>query len=223
MAVINDSLTFELDTTVLRASRTTLKPYAISDGIPTFRDSQLIHLFEKAREERLLPLVMYNVDPETPASAFVRMFRIGSGRMLFLVFRESELAGWVWLDDIANRTARSHFCFFRWVSRAKLSESIGRKVFWELFNLKFRNGVTLQVIRAEMPAFNRPGLWFLKNLGMKEIGEIPDAAYRFATGRFCPMIYLYATRDMLKWKDLERTGDRALAPSSLTRSSHPEG
>ena len=115
-----------------------------------------------------------------------------------MVFYDGQLAGWVWLDDIANRTARSHFCLFRWVSKGKLSEEIGREMFWQLFNLKFRNGVTLQVIRAEMPGFNKPGLWFLENLGMKVIGEIPDAAYRFSTGKFYPMIYLYATKDMLK-------------------------
>jgi hypothetical protein len=196
--VTPDSLPPELGSAPRIVSRTTLKSYKAIDGIPTFRDSEVAHLFEKAKEERLLPLVMYNVDPATPISAFVRMFTIGGGRLLWLVFYDGKLAGWGWLDDITNRTARSHFCLFRWVSRAKLSEEIGRDMFVELFNLKFRNEITLQVIRAEMPAFNKPGLWFLENIGLKAIGEIPNAAFRFSTGKFCPMIYLYATRDMLK-------------------------
>lgn len=178
-------------------ARTTLKPYQVIDGVATLKDSELIHLFERAKAERLLPLVMYNMDPETPVQAFVRMFRIGGGRLLWLVLYEGKLAGWIWLDDIANRTARSHFCLFRWVSKARLSGAIGREMFREVFNLKFRNAVMLQVIRAEMPAFNKPGLWFLENVGLKAIGNIPDGAYRFSTGKFYPMIYLYASRDML--------------------------
>jgi hypothetical protein len=196
-----NSLDPELGCTLHAASGTTLKRYQVIDGIPTLNNSELIRLFEKAKEERLLPLVMYNVDPNTPASAFLHMFKIGTGRLLWLVFYEDELAGWVWLDDIANRTARSHFCLFRWVSKAKLSETIGKEMFWELFNLKWHNEKTLQVVRAEMPAFNKPGLWFLENIGLKAFGEIPNAAYRFSTGKFCPMIYLYATRDMLKRSD----------------------
>ena len=126
------------------------------------------------------------------------MYKIGGGRLLWLVFYDGELAGWVWLDDIANRTARSHFCLFRWVSKGKLSQHIGREMFWQLFDMRFRNGVMLQVIRAEMPGFNKPGLWFLENVGMEVIGEIPNSAYRFSTGTFYAMIYLYATKDMLK-------------------------
>jgi hypothetical protein len=196
--VTDDSPSLELDPAAPTASRTKLKLYKVVDGIPTFRDSELVHVFQKAKEERLLPLVMYNVDPETPAAAFVRMYRIGGGRMLWLVFDEGELAGWVWLDDFANRTARSHFCLFRWVSQARRSEEIGREMFRHLFMMRFHNERRLQVIRAEMPAFNKPGLWFLQSVGMKVVGEIPDAAYRFATDKFCPMVYLYATRDMVQ-------------------------
>jgi hypothetical protein len=49
-----------------------------------------------------------------------------------------------------------------------------------------------------MPGFNKPGLWFLENVGLRVIGEIPNGAYRFSTRKFYPMIYLYATKDMLK-------------------------
>lgn len=178
--------------------KTKLKPYQTIDGIPAFKDSELVHLLERSKEERLFPLVMYNMDPEMTAAAFLHMYKSNAGRHLWLVFYDGELAGWVWLDDIANRTARSHFCLFRWVSKGKFSEEIGREMFWQLFSLKFRNGVMLQVIRAEMPGFNKPGLWFLENVGMRTIGEIPNGAYRFSTGKFYPMIYLYATKDMLK-------------------------
>ena len=178
--------------------KTTLKPYRTIDGIPTFKDSEIAHLLERSRDERLFPLVMYNCDPEMSPAAFLRMYKGDAGRPLWLVYHDGELAGWVWLDDMANRTARSHFCLFRWVSKGKLSEEIGRDMFWQLFAVRFRSGTSLQVVRAEMPAFNKPGLWFLENIGLKAIGEIPNAAYRASTGKFYPMVYLYATKDMLK-------------------------
>jgi hypothetical protein len=184
---------------------TKLVLYRLINGIPTFKDSDLISVFERAKRERLLPLVMYNTDPEMPIQAFVRMYTIGAGRLLSLVFHDGKLAGWAWLDDMVNRTARSHFCFFRWVSQGKLANAIGRAMHSELFNLKFRNGTMLQVIRAEMPAFNKPGLCFLTNVGFKAVGQIPNAAYRFSTGTFYPMVYLYATKEMIerRTRDLE--------------------
>jgi hypothetical protein len=177
--------------------KTKLMSYRVVEGVPTFTDSQLAQLFEKAKAERLLPLVMYNMSPDMTAATFVRYYKDTGNRLLWLVFYEGKLAGWVWLDDFGNRTARSHFCLFRWVSEAKLTEEVGRDMFRQLFAMRFRGGTTLQVIRGEMPAFNKPALWFLQKLGMKAIGEIPDAAYRSWTGRFYPMIYLYVTKDML--------------------------
>jgi hypothetical protein len=198
-AMTYESLSQKQGRAITPVFKTKLKPYQIVDGIPTFKDSELIRLLERAKEERLFPLVMYNVDPEINPAAFLQMYKGASGRLLWLVFYDDELAGWVWLDDMTNRTARSHFCLFRWVSKGKLSEEIGRDMFWQLFSLKFRNGVMLQVIRAEMPGFNKPGLWFLENIGLRAIGEIPNAAYRFSTDSFFPMVYLYATKDMMKW------------------------
>jgi hypothetical protein len=192
-----DSFTSKQEPAIHAVFKTKLKPYQTIDGVPSFKDSELVNLLERAKEERLFPLVMYNMDPEMSAATFLHMYKSGAGRHLWLVFYDGELAGWVWLDDIANRTARSHFCLFRWVSKNRFSEQIGREMFWQLFSLKFRNGATLQVIRAEMPKFNKPGLWFLENVGMRVIGEIPSGAYRFSTGKFYPMVYLYATKDML--------------------------
>lgn len=179
------------------AAKTRLVGYRVVEGVPTFTDSQLAKLFERAKAERLLPLVMYNMSPDMTAPTFVRFCK-DAGRILWLVFYESKLAGWVWLDDFANRTARSHFCFFRWLSEGRLTEEVGREAFQQLFKMKFRGGTSLQVIRAEMPGFNRPALWFLEKLGLKVVGEIPNAAYRASTGKFYPMVYLYATKVLLE-------------------------
>lgn len=201
------------------AVKTKLMPYRVIEGVPTFKDSHLVQLFEKAKAERLLPLVMYNMSENMTAATFVNFYK-GSGRRLWLVFHEGKLAGWVWLDDFSNRTARSHFCLFRWVSEARLTEEVGRDMFRQLFNFRFRGGTMLQVIRGEMPAFNKPALWFLQKLGWKVVGEIPNAAYRASTGKFYPMAYLYATKDMLP-PDGQRVASIAPAvegPQALTEA-----
>ena len=138
------------------AAKTRLVGYRVVEGVPTLTDLQLAKLFERAKAERLLPLVMYNMSPDMTAATFVRFCK-DAGRILWLVFYESKLAGWVWLDDFANRTARSHFCFFRWLSEGRLTEEVGREAFRQLFKMKFRGGTSLQVIRAEMPAIQQTG------------------------------------------------------------------
>ena len=67
------------------AGKTKLLPYRVVEGVPTFTDSQLAHVFAKAKAERLLPLVMYNLDPNMTAATFVRFYKND--------FRTPSLAG----------------------------------------------------------------------------------------------------------------------------------
>lgn len=178
-------------------ARTVLREYVVHDGVPTFRNSELIALFQRAKDERLFPLVFYSVDPNVPADAILPMFRASSGRRLFVIHHHDRLAGWVWLDDFANTTARGHFCFLRWISKERRSLDLGRDVVRGLLQCRNRHGDELRVIRAEIPAFNRPGIAFLKGIGMQEVGRIPGAALRFSSKAYYPMVYLFLTKAML--------------------------
>lgn len=178
-------------------AKTTLVHHGATGGKRTISNEQLAQIFLQAKQERLIPLVFYNMDPEMSPEEFIRFYAIGGSRILWLILHGNRLAGWIWIDDLQNRTARSHFCFFRWVSAAKLTEQIGRDTFRTIFELKFRNDAQIQLLRAEMPGFNRPGLWFLEKVGFKAIGEIPGAALRYTSGKFYPMNYLYLTPDAI--------------------------
>lgn len=179
-------------------AKTKLLQYGVAGGKPTLSNEQLARVFLQAKQERLVPLVFYNIDPEMSPEEFIRFYVPGGSRLLWLIVHGNRVAGWVWIDDLQNRTARSHFCLFRWVSHAKLTEQIGKETFRALFNLKFKNGAQIKLLRAEMPGFNRPGLWFLEKVGFKAIGEIPSAALRYSTGKFYAMTYLYLTSDAIE-------------------------
>ncbi|HSM43146.1 MAG TPA: hypothetical protein VK862_20550 [Afifellaceae bacterium] len=178
-------------------AETRLVHYTIVDGKATLSNEQLAKIFLQAKQERLVPLVFYNMDPDMGPEQFINFYAPGGPRLLWLIVHGNRVAGWIWIDDLQNRTGRSHFCFFRWVSAAKLTEQIGRDTFRTIFQVKFKNDAQIQLLRAEMPGFNRPGLWFLEKVGFKAIGEMPGAALRYTSGRFYPMTYLYLTPDAI--------------------------
>jgi ribosomal protein S18 acetylase RimI-like enzyme len=171
--------------------------YAIIDGVRTLKDSQIAAIFEMARKENILPIVMYSDDTEHWNAEKFLLFMKNEARVCWLIFQDEKLAGWVWLDDFGHRTARIHFCFFGWLSKARLTVPVGREVLRRLLDMEFRNGVKLKVIRGETPAFNKLAARFLKRLGMKIIGEIPAAAYRHQDDTSYPMIYSYINREIL--------------------------
>jgi hypothetical protein len=180
------------------ATRTRLVRYHTVDGIRTVRDSTLAALFVKARDEGVLRTVMYSDDvARWTSQTFIDFFR-NESRACWLVLRDGKLGGWVWLDDFGHRTARIHFCFFRWLGRERLTVQVGRDLLWQLLHLEFRNGTRLAAIRGETPAFNKLALRFIQKVGLRVVGEIPSAAYRQEDGELYPMVYSFINLEVLK-------------------------
>jgi RimJ/RimL family protein N-acetyltransferase len=148
---------------------------------------------------------MYSDDKDHWNSEKFLLFVKNDARVCWFVFLDEKLTGWVWLDDFGHRTARVHFCLFGWTSKAKLTVQIGREVLRRLFNMEFRNGVKLEVIRGETPSFNKLAVRFLKRIGMEIVGEIPSAAYRHQDNTSYSMIYSYINKDMLTETAHEKT------------------
>jgi len=178
--------------------KTKLRGYGIVDGVRTLRDSQIGQLFRQAKEEGILPWVMYSDHTAALTERDFINFYKDDSRLLWLVHYDQRLAGWVWLDDIGHRTARIHFGFFKWLSREKLTVRVARELLWQLLSIKFRGGVMLQLIRGETPTFNKRAVRFIERVGLKVIGEMPQAAYQSSTATSSSMLYSYITRDMLK-------------------------
>jgi hypothetical protein len=178
--------------------KTRLFRYGEVDGVRTLKDSQLEALFERAKKENVLHTVMYSDDVERWTSrTFIALFK-NEARASWLVFYDGKLAGWVWLDDFGHRTARIHFCFFKWLGKNRLTVQVGRELLWQLLNMGFRGGTRLAAIRGETPSFNKLAVRFIQKVGLRIIGEMPSAAFRHQDGVIYPMVYSYITLDILK-------------------------
>lgn len=178
--------------------KTRLFRYGEVDGVRTLKDSQLEALFEKAKQENVLQTVMYSDDMEQLTSkAFIAIFK-SEMRASWLVFYDGKLAGWVWLDDFGHRTARIHFCFFKWLGKERLTVRVNRELLWQLLNMGFKGDTRLAAIRGETPSFNKLAVRFIQKVGLRVIGEIPSAAYRHQDGVTYPMVYSFINLDILK-------------------------
>lgn len=178
--------------------RTRLFRYGSVNGVPTLTDPQIAGLFERLKEEGLLDPILYSDDVgKITRRSFVEFFK-AHGKVFWLVIFDDKLAGLVWLDDFGHRTARMHFCFFKWLTKTRLTVQVARELLWQLLDMKFNRGVSLRVIRGETPAFNKLALRFIRKVGLEVVGEIPHAAYRHSTDTSCPMIISYITKEMLR-------------------------
>jgi hypothetical protein len=197
---------------------TRLRGYGIVDGIRTLRDSQIASLFKQARDEGVLQWVMYSQNTTAMTErGFIDYFKDES-RVLWMVYCGERLAGWVWLDDLGHRSARIHFCFFRWLSKERLTIRVAREALWFLLGVKFRNGASLQIIRGETPTFNKKAVRFIERVGLKVIGEMPQAAFHFSAGTSSSMLYSYVNRDMLRDSLLHETREEGTRPESGSSS-----
>jgi hypothetical protein len=178
--------------------KTRLFRYGEVDGVRTLKDSQLEALFEKAKQENVLQTVMYSDNIEQWTSrTFIAIFK-SETRASWLVFYDGKLGGWVWLDDFGHRTARAHFCLFKWLGKERLTVQVGREILWQLLNMGFKGGIKLEALRGETPSFNKLALRFIQKVGLRIIGEMPSAAYRHQDGVTYPMVYSFINLDVLK-------------------------
>ncbi len=86
--------------------KTKLFRYAEVDGVRTLKDSQIAALFEKAKQENVLQIVMYSDDMEQLTSkTFIAIFK-SKMRASWLVFYDGKLGvGFGWTISATGRPA----------------------------------------------------------------------------------------------------------------------
>ena len=170
-------------------------PYIKNDGVPSFRDSEIMFLWEKALGEKALDYMFLDRDAVSPYE-FLFMVKEDTTN-LFIVLVNKEPALLILLNNISYGKAEGHFFFYNGFRGGK-AVKIGRYCLNYLINIKLTETTYVyDVIIGITPVKNVFACKFLNKLGMKIIGKIPFYLYNEKTKRQEDIIYSYYCRGLL--------------------------
>lgn len=152
-----------------------LKPYVEEDGIPTFKDSEIISMLEKAEQDGVFKDFFFG-DSSATKQSFLARIKFEPRTMFFAVEADQAPAGFCFLDNMAYRTAQGHFCVFKefW---GKKSIEVSKEVYGQLLK-------RFSVLTGITPVELKHVLSFCEMIGMKKQCVIPDYFYNDEEDRY---------------------------------------
>ncbi len=157
-------------------------PYAVHDGVPSFRDSEIEGWFERLRSEGSVRWLFFD-GMVTDAREFVRLVKT-PGVFFFTVWAGrdepagAEMVGVFWIRDFIGNAAHLHHAIFKkfWGSETKM---IGRHVLEYILAADGEEGrlPLVGVLLGITPVNNISAVKFAKAVGMERLGTVPGMLY----------------------------------------------
>jgi len=146
-------------------------PYCEIDGVSTFRDSEILELYDRMVKAGLAETVFSDGQINNREDWLQAMK--SPENFLYVVYVGTGIAFLVWLNRVETRKAQVHFCGFFKVWRIG-SVKIGKQVLNILMNKRDSGGNYLfDVLTGLLPSSNKPAIEYMQKCGWKIIGELP--------------------------------------------------
>ena len=169
-------------------------PYVKQDGIPSFRDSEIVYLWKKALTENALDYMFLDMQDVPPV--FFLEFINKDDVNFFIVLIEEKPALLIFMTNIQFAKAEGHFFFYDGFRGEKAVE-IGKYCLQYLINMQLGEKTCVyDVIIGITPVKNIFACRFLHKLGMKKVGEIPNYMYNAKTKQQENIVYSYFSRGL---------------------------
>lgn len=183
-------------------------PYTLIDGVPTYRDSEILDLYDRMVADKTVDAVFSDLQIQTSGEWLAAMK--SNLNMLFVIYADDEISAILWLNRFEGRTARNHFCTF---SNAWGKHTVGmaRAAFDYVLHLKGpAGGYLFDVITGILPAANQLALGYITRVGVKYHGPVPNVCFSKRSGKSEPGYFTYITREILNENlqgDRDQSGD----------------
>ena len=146
-------------------------PYTHIDGVPTFKDSDIIKIYNWMKNDKTLETVFYNVGKEKLTELFFVNFWKRRDLRMFVLFSENKVGGMIWFDRIVDSTASIHINAFKWIWGSN-SAILFRNAFCQIFD---RHNIDVMI--GQIPEINKKAIKFAERVGFEKSGIIPKALY----------------------------------------------
>lgn len=149
--------------------------YCRVDGVPTYRDSDIMALYERMEADGTDALIFSGSDVENRQS-FLAAMQTTSRLWVVVADPRSRPIGCAWLNRFRGAMAEGNFCFFSDVWGAAALPAIGRWVAQRLLRLTDAGGEYMfNLLYGLTRADNRAALAFIRLAGGQIVGVLPGA------------------------------------------------
>lgn len=171
-------------------------PYVHSDGVPTFKDSEIRGLYDRMVQEGSADMVFYSGTIRS-SEEFLSAMK-GPNNFLILIYWNNELSAIMWANRFQYKFAQNHFCCFKNVwGNHKVIHEMGRvSCLWLLDNLG------LDSLFSMIPERNQPAINAVVGAGATIVGRTPLGAYNYKTGKSESAVWISYIREGNQNEDL---------------------
>lgn len=162
-------------------------PYTTSDGIPTFKDSDIIALYNQMKEEGTFDLVMHDGSFKRVEDfvAYIKQPDIP----FFVMYKDTYQTpvAMCWLNRVEKTHTYMHFTGFN-ASKGNTVE-IGKVAMSYVFSMGFDS------IMSMIPATNRVAIIYIRKLGFKKLADVPHLLWSEGEQRSVTGVLSQLTRE----------------------------
>jgi hypothetical protein len=157
-----------------------LIPYTEVDGIRTYKDSDILDLYDRIIEDGYE--YMFSDGTIGSRDKFLHTMKYKDNQ-LYVLYIDRVIAGVMWLNDFNGKVAKMHWCVYNHVStRQKLY--LMRDAVDQVLNIKEKSGGYLfDLIIGTTPVSNELAARFVLAAGAKLAGEVPNLLWNETEGR----------------------------------------
>jgi len=167
-------------------------PYCERDGLRTFRDTEVMAFYDRMAMDGTVNIIFHAGDIRSSKDFLKRMKNPGAA--LYVVFYGEDIVGLIWLTHFEGKSCRVHFTSFSEVWNED-TVSIGKAAIRQiLYMYDDNNDYVFDVLLGLIPSRNMRAVKWLKKMGLKEVGEIPNALWDAEEGESIPGTLLHLTR-----------------------------
>jgi len=160
-----------------------IKPYIKIDGVPSFKDSEIMALWSRSRQEGFADNLFFDIEGMNESLFFEIMQ--SDKCWLFVIYNDDkQLCGFSWLTDFRGSKANGHFALFKGF-RGKEGVKLVTQTCRDILSIKNDGGRYLfDVIVGATPVSNKPAC-FLSDQMQKawgkhcDIGVVRDYLYDY--------------------------------------------
>ena len=167
-------------------------PYLRIDGIPTFRDSQMLAFYDKMERDGVVGEVFCDGEIGSRDEFLIAMTQ--QQNMFYAVRSGDVFVGVAWLNNFYGKTAQAHFVCFSEAWGKKSVEAM-RHALNELIHLRKDGGYAFDVFLGWVPSANERAIEFCRKCGGVADTVVPHAICDVRTGKSVDAVLVYYTRE----------------------------
>ena len=145
------------------------------DGIPTFRDSEIVALWDRMEKENTIKDVFMD-GSILSGKQFLKAMK-SDLNFLIVVYWKEEVSAILWVNRFQGNFAQAHFCCFSNVwGKQKIICKLGKAG-----SLYILNNLKLDMLLGIIPENNKPAFVAATGAGWKPVGTLPYGSYNYKT------------------------------------------